>query len=172
MAFNFHQPAAASEDFVACPFFMPEERFDSDWPFPQRLPLGAGWAGTCTAPGHEGAQPSDEELKSGCNMGYAKTCGRLPAQRPADAVRFVLGEERDGILRVLFVCERDYLPAGHGELLYETASASWLQRHEDPRVQRMAECYLQTKHPRRANFFPADEIATATSATQSAAAGK
>ncbi len=80
---------------MACPFFMPEEQFISDWPFPQRLPLGAGWAGTCTAPGHEGARPSDEELKSGCNLGYAKACSRLPVERHADAVRFALGEERD-----------------------------------------------------------------------------
>ncbi len=134
---------------MACPFFMPEQRFESDWPFPQRLPLGAGWAGTCTAPGHEGARPSDEELKSGCNLGYAKTCCRLPAERHADAVRFALGEERDGVLHVLFVCERDYLPAGHGELLYETVSASWLQRHDDARVQRMAECYVETQKERR-----------------------
>ncbi len=97
---------------MACPYFMPERRFESDWPFPRRLPLGAGWTGTCAAPGHEGAQPSDEELKSGCNMGYAKACSRLPADRSADAVRFAMGEERDGILHVLFVCERAYLPAG------------------------------------------------------------
>jgi hypothetical protein len=140
---------SSPEDFVACPFFMPEQRFESDWPFPQRLPLGAGWAGTCTAPGHEGARPSDEELKSGCNLGYAKACGRLPAERHADAVRFALGEERDGVLHVLFVCERDYLPAGQGELLYETVSASWLQRHDDARVQRMAECYVQAQRARR-----------------------
>ena len=146
MAFKFHQP---SEDFVACPFFMPEQRFDADWPFPQRLPLGAGWAGTCAAPCHEGERPSDEELKSGCNLGYAKTCGRLPAERHADAVRFALGEERDGILRVLFVCERDNLPADHGELLYQTATASWLQPHADPCVQRMAECYVQAQRARR-----------------------
>jgi hypothetical protein len=148
---------------VACPFFMPEHRFDSDWPFPQRLPLGAGWLGTCTAPGHEGARPSDEELKSSCNLGYAKTCGRLPAERHADSVRFALGEERDGILRVVFVCERDFLPAAHGELLYETANASWLQSHADPRVQRMAECYVQVKRTMRANLLPADEIAMAAS---------
>ena len=143
------RPAAADEDFVACPFFMPEQRFESDWPFPQRLPLGAGWAGTCTAPGHEGARPSDHELKSGCNLGYANACSRLPPERHADAVRFALGEERDGILHVLFVCERDYLPAGHGELLYETLSTSWLRPHDDPRVQRMAECYVQAQRARR-----------------------
>jgi len=137
------------EDFVACPFFMPEQRFDADWPFPRRLPLGSGWAGTCTAPGHEGVRPGEEELKSSCNLGYAKACSRLPAERHADAVRFALGEERDGILRVRFVCERAYLPAGHGELLYEKGSATWLLRHEDARVQRMAECYVQAQMARR-----------------------
>jgi len=134
---------------MACPFFMPEQRFDADWLFPQRLPLGAGWAGTCTAPGHEGTRPGEEELKSGCNLGYAKMCSRLPAERHADAVRFALGEERAGVLRVLFVCELAYLPAGHGELLYEKGTNTWIERHDDPRVQRMAECYVQTLMARR-----------------------
>jgi hypothetical protein len=138
---------------MACPFFMPDQRFESDWPFPRRLPLGAGWAGTCTATGHEGARPSGEELKSGCNVGYAKTCSRLPAERHADAVRFVLGEERGGILRVLFTCEREYLPAGHGELVYEIANASWVKQHEDTRVQRMAECYVDAQRSRRPGFL-------------------
>lgn len=135
---------------MACPFFMPEQRFYGDWPFPQRLSLGAGWSGQCTAPGHDGAHPSDEELKSGCNLGYAKSCSRLPQERPADAVRFALGEERDGVLRVLFITERAYLPASHGGLLYEKRSATWLRKHEDACVQRMAECYVQAQLERRA----------------------
>jgi hypothetical protein len=137
---------------MACPFFMPEERFDSDWPFPQRLPLGAGWAGTCSAPGHIGVRPSEEELKSGCNLGHAKTCHRLPADRHADSVRFALGEERDGVVHVLFACDRAHLPASHGELLYEKASGTWLQRHDDACTQRMAECYLQGQMERRAGY--------------------
>jgi len=128
---------------------MPEERFESSWPFPQRLPLGAGWSGHCTAPGHDGARPTAEELTSSCNLGYAKSCSRLPADRPADAVRFVLGEERDGLLHVLYVCERAYLPAGGGELLYDKAHASWTKRHDQACVQRMAECYLRTQLERR-----------------------
>lgn len=135
---------------MACLFFMPDSRLAADWPFPQRLPLGAGWAGVCTAPGHEDARPREEELKSGCNLGYAKNCHRLPADRHADAVRFVLGEERDGIVRVLFACERAHLPASHGELLYLKASGAWLQRHENACVQRMAECYVQAQMERRA----------------------
>jgi hypothetical protein len=155
-----------SRGFVACPFFMPDQRFDSDWLFPHRLPLGAGWAGTCTAPGHEGARPGAEELKSSCNLGYAKTCFRLPSERHADAVRFALGEEREGILRVLFACERDHQPAGHGELLYQIAGASWPQRHGDARVQRMAECYVAAQRSRRGSRFSADTISEATHVTE------
>jgi hypothetical protein len=128
---------------------MPEQRLYSDWPFPQRLPLGAGWSGTCTAPGHDGSQPGEEELKSCCNLGYAKQCNRFPKERHADAVRFAIGEERDGLLHVLFVCERDYLPAGHGELLYDRSQQIWLHAHEDARIQRMAECYLRAQMERR-----------------------
>ena len=134
---------------MACPFFLPEQRLHADWPFPQRLPLGAGWTGTCTAPGHHGTRPVEDELKSGCNLGYAKNCCRLPADRHADAVRFSLGEERDGVLHVRFACELQYLPASHGELLYEKASATWLLEHNDARVQRMAECYVQVQLERR-----------------------
>jgi len=136
---------------VACPFFMPEQRFVSDWPFPQRLPLGAGWSGTCTAPGYNGARPSDEELKSGCNLGYARGCPRLPAERQADGVRFALGEERDGVVRVLFACEREYLPAGNGQLLYDLTNNAWLQKHQNTCLQRMAECYMQAQRERRGN---------------------
>jgi hypothetical protein len=143
---------------LACPYFMPLERFDSNWPFPQRLPLGAGWSGTCTAPGQNGARPTMEELTSGCNIGYAKTCGRLPADRHADAVRFSLGEERDGLLRVLYACERAHLPASHGELLYNKANRTWPSAHPEPCVQRMAECYVQAQLERRGGLAREDGL--------------
>lgn len=129
---------------------MPEQRLEGDWPFPQRLPLGAGWTGTCTASSHEGSRPTDEELKLGCNLGYANKCHRLPADRYADAVRFALGEERGGVLRVLYACEREHLPVASGELLYETTTTRWQTRHEDNRIQRMAECYVEAQLARRA----------------------
>ena len=128
---------------------MPEQRFEADWPFPQRLPLGAGWSGTCTAVDGGGVRPSDEELKSACNIGYARTCTRLPAQREADAVRFALGEEREGLLRVRFALERDYLPASHGELLYEIATRRWHGAHSSEGLLRMAECFVQSQLSRR-----------------------
>lgn len=134
---------------MACPFFLPEQRLESDWPFPHRLPLGAGWTGICTAPGHHGARPSEEELKSACNLGYAKGCGRLPQERHADAVRFALGEDSKGIQHVRFACELGHLPAECGVLLYEKATATWVQKHENPCLQRMAECYLQVQIQKR-----------------------
>src|SRR5260370_2007562 len=73
---------------VACPFFMPVEKLENGaWPHPARLPLGCGWSGCCTAPGHEGEVPSAHQLHE-CNLGYALGCGRLPKQRTWDAVRF------------------------------------------------------------------------------------
>ena len=78
-----------------------------------------------------------------------KTACRLPADRHADAVRFALGEECNGILHVRFASELAHLPASHGELLYEKASATWLSRHDDARVQRMAECYVQVQLQKR-----------------------
>jgi hypothetical protein len=74
---------------VACPFFMPVEKLeDGNWLHASRLPLGCGWTGHCTAPGHENAAPSPEELRDFCNLGYAENCGRLPRERAWDSVRF------------------------------------------------------------------------------------
>ncbi|MFZ0706729.1 MAG: hypothetical protein WAM71_14070 [Candidatus Korobacteraceae bacterium] len=135
---------------MACPFFMPDQRLDGDWPFPQRLPLGAGWSGTCTASGF-GIRPSDEELKTACNVGYARSCVRLPQERDADAVRFSKGDEHDGLVHIRFAYERDYLPAGHGELIYETATYRWQTAHDNKCLLRMAECYIEAQMARRSD---------------------
>ena len=110
-----------------------------------------GQAGLACVPLRDknGARPSEDELKSGCNLGYAKSCTRLPADRHADAVRFALGEERDGVLHVRFASELAYLPAAHGELLYEKITATWVKKHDDACVQRMAECYVEVQLARR-----------------------
>jgi hypothetical protein len=123
---------------------MPDRQFDGDWPFPQRLPLGAGWSGICTA-AHSEVRPSEQELKTGCNVGYARACSRLPQERAADAVRFAKGDEHDGLVHIRFAYERDYLPAGHGELIYETVAHRWQTAHDDACLLRMAECYLEAR---------------------------
>lgn len=137
---------------MACPYFMPTARLEGgNWPHPGRLPLGCGWTGHCTAPGHEGGSPNRKILEELCNLGYASTCPWAPPQRVWDAVRFsvITPEERDAttpsrVLRLLYVCEHDHRPVAHGDLLIDLGSATWMQQHEDARIQKMAECFLES----------------------------
>jgi hypothetical protein len=138
------------EAVVACPFFMPMEKLENgSWPHANRLPLGGGWSGHCTAPGHENTVPSPDELREYCNLGYAANCGRLPRERVWDSVRFgartVFVDEKNliaGRIQVRYVCERDHLPVEYGALMFDAVGACWELRHSDDRVQRMAECFL------------------------------
>lgn len=130
---------------MACPYFLPQQRIaNSPWPHPARLPLGDAWTGHCTAPGHEGVRPSDRELREGCNLGYARACPRLPRQRSSDAVRFSLARDRDQVLSVQFVCEIAHAPGEHGMLEFDAAAGRWSSAHADARIQKMAECYLES----------------------------
>src|SRR5271154_4660719 len=130
---------------------MPVERLEhGNWLPTGRLPLGCGWSGQCTAPGHEGETPSQAELREFCNLGYAQRCGRLPRERMWDSVRFAARTVgRDGnaagrSIQVRYVCEREHLPAEHGTLEFDLFEARWLEPHGDRRVQRMAECFLES----------------------------
>jgi hypothetical protein len=42
------------------------------------------------------------------------------------------------------VCERNHWPAEHGNLEFDLAQGVWLRGHEDARVQKMAECFLES----------------------------
>ena len=133
---------------MACPYFLPVERMTEElWPHRRRLPLGDGFRGHCTAAPE--APPNLDEQRDGCNLGYAAKCPRLPAERAADAVRFSVACDRDGIVQLCFVLERAHQPQAHGTLLYALASGSWLEGHADARIQRMAECYLDSYRARR-----------------------
>ena len=130
---------------MACPFFFPTRRLeDGTWPHPSRLPLGGGWSGHCSVPGHEGAAPSNEELREGCNLGYAASCVRLPAQRPYDAVRFSVSRDCGSQVDLWFACEASHRPGTSGKLSYDASRAEWTSPHSDPRIQKMAECFLES----------------------------
>lgn len=135
---------------MACPFFFPTHRHERElWNFRARLPLGDGWAGKCGAPGQDGVVPADEELRDHCNLGYAHACARLPRERAADAVRFSVAADIAGVISIGYAMERDHAPAGNGRLDFECATARWTQPHPDPRVQAMAQAYLQSYFARR-----------------------
>jgi len=135
---------------------MPLEKIENGgWQHPARLPLGGGWTGHCTAPGHEGAMPAQGILEGFCNLGYSAGCSWAPRDRAWDAVRFsVIAPAEVEKLRqqtqplthrtilLHYVCERNHLPVVHGRLEYDRAGASWLTHHENPQVQKMAECFL------------------------------
>ena len=143
---------------MACPFFMPVAKLeDGAWPHPGRLPLGCGWSGHCTAPGHEGEVPPREALEELCNLGYAENCGRLPRERSWDAVRFAVSVEKQAekrengteilanrIIQVEYACELQHRPKDHGKLEFDGQAMAWVRRHSDSRVQKMAECFLET----------------------------
>ena len=135
---------------MACPFFMPTQKSEAAfWPHPSRLPLGAGWDGRCFAPGHEGIEPAPEELRDGCNLGYPKNCPKLPKERSCDAVRFGVARDTGTRVHLLFVCEAKHLPMQHGTLEYDASLATWISPHPDPRIQKMAECYLESYRARK-----------------------
>jgi len=134
-----------------------------------RLPLGWGWNGRCTAPGHDETVPTQNELQEFCNLGYAKGCSRLPQERAWDSVRFgartVGGNEKTrsgGRVQIRYVCERDHLPAEHGTIEFELSEPGQRcdQRHPDSRVQRMAECFLAAYMEKRKRREPPSELAS------------
>lgn len=143
---------------MACPYFMPVEKIENgNWPHPARLPLGCGWSGHCTAPGHEEQTPAQDILEAFCNLGYASSCGWAPSDRHWDAVRFAVVappskpenpkaviDPHAHILRLNYVCERSHRPVHHGELVFDLLQATWLSPHDDARVQKMAECFLES----------------------------
>ncbi len=142
---------------MACPFFLPTEKLENGtWLHAARLPLGCGWSGQCTAPGHEGEAPSHAELTEFCNLGYADGCGRFPPERLWDSVRFAVrtvGGEGNSVTRgriyVRYICERGHRPAEHGMLAFDPVDARWVEQHRDERVQRMAECFLESYFEKR-----------------------
>lgn len=141
---------------------MPVEKSENgSWPHPARLPLGGGWGGHCTAPDHEGEIPQQSILETLCNLGYAGGCIWSPKDehRTWDAVRFAvcappdsgtrLGRDADGdvplrVLRLRYVCEKSHLPVEHGDLEFDLTRSAWVRAHDDSRVQKMAECFLDS----------------------------
>ena len=129
---------------MACPFFSPTNRADDiALPHPARLPLGAAWRGTCTVQGHETSELGAAELEC-CNLGYAHACPRLPKERHADAVRFVVSKQSPDRIVVQYVLETNHLPVGHGSLEYDCAQNGWKTQYPEPRIQALADCYLRS----------------------------
>jgi hypothetical protein len=96
------------------------------------------------APGFERQAPSDDQVREACNLGYATTCPRRPQASPWDSIRFGVTRECNQRLELRYVCEKDHLPAAQGMLEYDAAVGRWVTVHSEVRIQRMAECYIES----------------------------
>jgi len=140
---------------VACPYFVPREIVHNlSWPHPARLPLGAGWTGTCSAAGEptstDRAIPVDDNsIRDFCNLGYATACPRLPSSRDWDAIRFSVANSTPEQITLLYVCERDHAPMAHGTMTYDLATSVWRDPHPDARVLRLATSYVHSYRVRQ-----------------------
>jgi hypothetical protein len=138
---------------LACPYFVPREILnDGSWPHPSRLPLGAGWSGSCCA-WDPPIAPADSLLRECCNLGYAAACPHLPHEREWDAVRFSVASAGCEQVTFCYVCELHHVPVEHGSLAFDLRLETWVNLHSDSRVQRLAECYLKTYRARQTNAF-------------------
>jgi hypothetical protein len=76
-----------------------------------RAPLGAIFEGECERRGTGEARF--------CNFGYARgSCAEFPAESAADAVRFSVLGSAQGIVRMIWILEKDHAPIDHGFLDY------------------------------------------------------
>jgi hypothetical protein len=90
---------------------------------PPRLPLGDAYAGVCRANPAEPRQPSESCQAEFCNRGYARgVCECFPSNATCDAVRFSITGDEAGVIRLVYVLERDHAPVGLGVLEYGRAS--------------------------------------------------
>ncbi len=120
------------------------------WLHPSRLPLGGGWDGRCSAPGHEGAQPSNQDLHEFAIWDTRQNVRACRPHRDFDAVRFSVARDQGSRLQLWFVCETGHRPAKHGTLEYDVElQSTWISSHSDERIQKMAgvlrQSYLKRK---------------------------
>ncbi len=136
---------------LACPYFVPREIVnDGSWPHPSRLPLGAGWKGDCCAK-EQILSPDEFQVREFCNLGYAARCPHLPEHRDWDAIRFAVARTSDDRMVISYSCEFAHAPKEHGTMIFDLHRETWTSSHNDARVKRLADAYLQTYRSRTAS---------------------
>jgi len=133
---------------VACPFFMPSRRLEHvGWVRPPRLPLGDPWAGTCHARADDIFEPPEIQQRELCNCGYARSrCDRFPGGEAADAMRFSITSDTGGVIRIVYIVEKDHAPASHGVLEFsESGEVSGVSDLLAQQARAFLESYLQRR---------------------------
>lgn len=105
---------------VACPYFRPLRLME--WSV-GRAPLGGMFQGECEKRGTGEARL--------CNFGYARgRCRHFPDESGADAVRFSVAGNADGVVQVVWILEKDHAPLDHGVLEYRESSREFVHAPE------------------------------------------
>ena len=134
---------------MACPYFFPTDKNCTiAWAFPARLPLGAGFNGSCRA-GAEEVAPTETELRDFCNIGYASGCPRMPRSCFSDGVRFAVARDEGARVILHYASERGHEPVEVGRIEYDCTTKSWVAPLRDPCLQRQADVYLSVYLERR-----------------------
>jgi len=90
---------------MACPLFLPVSRLTD---------FEDLYGGECA--GEAGALIPADVLCQCCNTGYARDSCRRAAQSDADAFRFLVKANRDGVIDVAWSSERNHHPVAVGTL--------------------------------------------------------
>jgi len=77
----------------------------------------------------------------------AAESGSDPSQR---STPFRAAAVSSRLIQIRYVCERDHRPVEHGSLQFDLNTASWRELHRDSRLQKMAECYLESYMKKKA----------------------
>lgn len=130
---------------MACPCFFPVERLPlATGKKLAPMPLGDAWSGVCRAAPAAPLPPDANTIQQLCNFGYARgKCPHVPADS-ADAVRFGISQDRDGIIRIYWVMEKDHLPFAHGPLEYSRAGAAFRTAHADACIAQQAQAFVSS----------------------------
>jgi hypothetical protein len=125
---------------MACPLFLPVSPLTGF--ASEAAPLGDFYGGECSA--DPGSLVPIDILRHCCNTGYARgTCVRA-GQADADATRFLIKADRDGVVEVAWASERDHHPVAVGILQITAADAG-----DEPLERQARACvavYLRQRH--------------------------
>jgi hypothetical protein len=132
---------------VPCPFFLPLRRVDESgrWEHAPRWPLIDLYFGVCRAHPGEVIETDEAIQRDLCNCGYARgRCDRFPDDATADAVRFSVVSEAEGVLRIIWVVEREHVPVEHRELEYSVASGAFVEPPSSDIVLAQARAFVES----------------------------
>jgi len=113
------------------------------------MPLGDFWGGVCRS-GAVPFSPGDAVVSELCNMGYARgNCERYTESNAPDAVRFLVVQDQNDLVRITYAMERDHHPCGHGTLEFSRSDGNFSRGGSSGLLERQAAAYVQSYLRRR-----------------------